>query len=121
MTISETIFYKSNSNSNGNFESLRQSETLIVNADPIGMLGLDMSCKSPVGKQLVTGRTFVHLWLHVHFAHVASHGVLVTDALQAEQARKSVIALFDAVSHQVVQLSLVTGGLGSYKRGEYDC
>ena len=121
MKISETIFCKSNCNSNGNFESLRQSETLIVNADPIGMLGLDMSCKSPVGKHLVTGRAFVHLWLHVHFTHVASHGVLVTDALRAEQARKSVIALFDAVSHQVVQLSLVIGGLGSYKKGEYDC
>ena len=85
------------------------------------MLGLDMSCKSPVGKQLVTGRAFVHLWLHVDFAHVASHGVLVTDALRTEQARKSVIAFFDAVSHQVVQLSLVIFGLGSYKRGEYNC
>ena len=108
-------------NSNGDLESLRQSETLIVNANPIGVLGLDMSCKSSVGKQLVTGRAFVHLWLHVDFAHVASHGVLVTDALRAEQARKSVIAFFDAVSHQVVQLSLVIFGLGSYKRGEYNC
>ena len=85
------------------------------------MLGSDMLGKSPVGKDLVAGRAFVHLRLHVDLAHVAPHGRLVTDALRAEQARKSVIALFDAVSHQVVQLSLVIFGLGSYKRGEYNC
>ena len=66
------------------------------------MLRSDVIWESPVGKDLVTGRAFVHPRLHVNLAHVAPHGGLATDALRAEQARKAVVALFDAVLHQVL-------------------
>ena len=62
-------------------KSVCNSEPLIVNADPVRMPRSDVSRKAPVGKDLVARRAFVHPRLHVNFAHVASHGGLVADAL----------------------------------------